>query len=138
MTITLNQHDAIQHDTKEGTMEPRTNSRDQEIGINDLKNDIHQLRDDLSRVANAVLDNPSGQKQSALTRESHATLERLRERVDNLQERARERVDDLQERARETGSRAVKGVEHRIEEHPFTSLLTIFCIGMLLGRLFKR
>ncbi|KAF0807770.1 hypothetical protein A6D6_00767 [Alcanivorax xiamenensis] len=80
-----------------------------------LKKDLEQLRRDLKALADAV-------KQS--------TQEHAQEHLNSARETF--------EGARQSASRQAEHLGEEIKARPFTSVLTAFGVGLLLGKLFGR
>lgn len=95
-----------------------------------VKEDLQLLRDDLASLTKVVTEN---QKSSAdnlkeeISRETRATLDQLRKRG-----------DAALARATEAGSNTVEGVEHKIEERPFLSIVLMFLAGVIVGKILDR
>lgn len=95
-----------------------------------VKEDIQLLRDDLAKLTKAVAEGQKGNISSLrdeIRKESRAALKA-----------ARERGDEALNRAREAGDKAVHDVEHKIEERPFLSVIIVFLVGLLVGKLLDR
>ncbi len=60
------------------------------------------------------------------------------ETAENLLNQLNERASDLYESISDRGERSAKAVGRHVEEHPVTSLLVAFGIGMLASRLLQR
>ena len=94
-------------------------TRNLESEFDVIKDDLVKLREDIANISAALKD---------------ATSETVRERVGAL----RGRIDELTEDARTQGRQAVDDLTDHIEEHPLTSILVAFGVGVLLGRVFDR
>ena len=95
-----------------------------------VRQDLQQLRDDLSKLTKAVAD---GQKSNVSSLRDEIRRE-SREAFDHM----RQRGDEAFNRARDASSKAVHDVEHKIEERPFLSVVLMFLAGLLVGRLLDR
>lgn len=98
--------------------------------FNQVKQDLQQLRDDLAKLTKAVSDDQKSNISSLrdeIRRES-------REAIDQ----ARQKGTDALNRARDAGDKAVHDVEHKIEERPFLSIVIMFLVGVLVGKLLDR
>ncbi len=100
---------------------PKQNQDDtySEVNYDTLKQDIHQLRDDFSKLTQSLLDKQRGQ------------VNHLREELSSSGRRA---VDS----AKSVGDKTLKGTQQQIRERPLTTLLTIFLAGLFLGKLLDR
>ena len=90
-----------------------------DVSYETLKQDIHQLRDDFSKLTHSLLDKQRGQ------------ANQLREELSSSGRRV---VD----RAKSASDKAVKSTQHQIEERPLPTLLAIFLAGLFLGKLLDR
>ena len=90
-----------------------------EVSYDTLKQDIHQLRDDFSKLTQSLLDKQRGQ------------VDRLREEFSSSGRRA---VDS----AKSVSDKAIKSTQHQIQERPLTTVLAIFLAGLFLGKLLDR
>ncbi len=97
----------------------KTQQKSDEVNYDTLKSDIHQLRDDFSKLTRTLLDKQRGQ------------VSHLRDEVSRT---GRDAVD----RAKSLGDKALKDTQQRIEERPLTTLLVIFLAGLFLGKLLDR
>lgn len=95
-----------------------------------VKEDMQLLREDLAKLTKAVAD---GQKSNI----SGLRDEIRRESRDALKH-ARERGDEALTKARDAGSKAIHDVEHKIEDRPFLSVVIVFLVGLLVGKLLDR
>lgn len=97
---------------------------------NQVKKDLQQLRDDLANLTRAVSENQKSNISSLrdeIRRESRETLDQVRQKG-----------SDALNRAKDAGDQAVKDVEHKIEERPFLSVIIMFLVGVLVGKLLDR
>lgn len=97
---------------------------------NQVKQDLQTLREDLSKLTQAVTESQKNNISSLrdeIRRESRDAFDQVKRKG-----------DEALNRAKETGDKAVNDVEHRIEERPFLSILIMFLAGVLVGKLFDR
>lgn len=87
--------------------------------VETLKEDISKLRDDLSSIAQALLEKGMNESESA-------------------KERISESIRDEFQAARNKSKESVETLEGRIREKPLQSLIIAFVIGLFLGKLFDR
>lgn len=111
-------------------MNTRTQSKHDDINVDDLKKDIHQLRDDLSKLSRAVIDKQNGQVSHLRDEISKSSRDALRQ--------VGERSEEALNKARDISDRTVKDIEHRVQERPFVTLLLVFCAGLILGKFVDR
>lgn len=97
---------------------------------NQVKQDLQQLREDMSKLTRAVSES---QKNNI----SHIRDEIQRESREAL-DQVRQKGDEALHRAKDAGDKAVQGVEHKIEERPFLSVILMFLAGILVGKLLDR
>ncbi|MEQ5836059.1 DUF883 family protein [Marinobacter sp. R17] len=95
-----------------------------------VKEDIQLLREDLAKLTRAVAD---GQKSNISN-----LRDEIRKESREALRHARERGDEAFNRAREAGDKAIHDVEHKIEERPFLSVVIVFLVGLLVGKLLDR
>ncbi|TBW58495.1 DUF883 family protein [Marinobacter halodurans] len=95
-----------------------------------VKEDIQLLREDLAKLTRAVAD---GQKNNISN-----LRDEIRKESREALRHARERGDEVFNRAREAGDKAIHDVEHKIEERPFLSVVIVFLVGLLVGKLLDR
>ena len=88
-----------------------------------LKNDIAQLREDISNLTRAV-----GKVAADKAQETRSEAE---EKARDTWEEIEDKLNDLLEEGKET----VSGMEQQISRHPGGSLLTAFGIGFIIARL---
>ncbi|WP_372750412.1 hypothetical protein [Litorivivens sp.] len=95
-------------------MDSQANSqqRSDDINYDTLKNDIHQLRDDFSKLTHNLFDKQRGQ------------VSQLR--------------DEWSQRAKSIGDKTIKDTQRQIKERPLTTLLAIFLAGLFLGKLLNQ
>lgn len=103
------------------------NSQDE---YNQVKQDLQTLRDDLSKLTQAVSE---GQKNNI-----SSLRDEIRRESRDVFDQVKKRGDEALNRAKETGDKAVNDVENRIEDRPFLSILIMFLAGVLVGKLFDR
>ncbi len=87
--------------------------------IESLKDNVANLRADLSQITQTLLDKGKS--------ETEVAKDRL--------------IDELKyelEAARTKGKKTVESVESQIQEKPFLSLLIAFIVGLVLGKIFDR
>lgn len=97
---------------------------------NQVKQDLQQLRDDLAKLTRAVTEGQKGNI-SSLRDEIHRES---REAFDQVRQKGNEAV----ERAKTAGDKAIHDVEKKIEERPLLSIVIMFLIGVLVGKLLDR
>lgn len=97
---------------------------------NQVKKDLQQLREDLASLTKAVSE---GQKSNISSLRDEIRRE-SREALDNV----RQRGTDAFNRAKDVGDKAIHDVEHKIEERPFLSVIIMFLVGVLVGKLLDR
>ncbi len=88
-----------------------------------LKNDIAQLREDITNLTRAV-----GKVASQKAQETRSQAE----------EKARDAWEEIEEKLNgilEEGKETVSGMEKQIAQHPGGSLLTAFGLGFIIARL---
>jgi ElaB/YqjD/DUF883 family membrane-anchored ribosome-binding protein len=73
-----------------------------------IRTDLAQLRSDLSTAMRGMMD------------------------------AGKEKAGDLRDKAVDTGKRAIEATETQIKERPFLSILVVFLIGILLGKMFDQ
>ncbi|WP_148864297.1 DUF883 family protein [Marinobacter fonticola] len=95
-----------------------------------VKEDLQLLRDDLAKLSRAVAD---GQKSNI-----SSLRDEIRKESRDALRHARERGDEALNRARDAGSKAYHDVEHKIEERPFLSVVIMFLVGLVVGKLLDR
>lgn len=95
-----------------------------------VKDDLQVLREDMAALTKALAES---QKASAnnlkdeISREANAVFENLRKRG-----------DAALTRATEAGSQTIGSVEHKIEERPFLSIILMFLAGVIVGKMLDR
>ena len=87
-----------------------------------LRQDLDEVRGDLRALLEAIHSDGSGQYDS-LKQALHEKADRVRDRMG---------------RAAEAGRGAAVDVEHKIEEHPLTSVAVALGAGVILGHLLGR
>lgn len=87
--------------------------------VETLKDDILKLREDLSGIAQSLLEKGKSETEAA-------------------KEKLSEGLQDEFQAAREMGKEKVESIEDHIREKPLQSLLIAFVIGLFLGKLFDR
>ena len=80
-------------------------------GLDEIRKDMSRLRDDLNSALRQIVD----------TGEEHHYL--------------RDKASALAEKTKEVGKRAIDATETQIKERPFLSVLVVFLIGLVLGKL---
>ncbi|WP_111493964.1 MULTISPECIES: DUF883 family protein [Marinobacter] len=95
-----------------------------------VKEDIQLLREDLAKLTKAFSENQKSNISGLRDEIRRESREALRH--------ARERGDEVFNRAKEAGDKAIHDVEHKIEERPFLSVLIVFLVGLLVGKLMDR
>lgn len=95
-----------------------------------VREDLRLLREDFAKLAKSVADHQS-------VNISGFREEMLKEAREALQ-KVRQTGDDALNSARDAGEKAVLGVEHKIEERPFLSVVIMFLAGLLVGKLLDR
>lgn len=58
--------------------------------------------------------------------------------IRSLMDEGKTRAGAMATRAKETGKRAVEATEEQIKERPFLSILVVFLVGLILGKLFDQ
>ena len=87
--------------------------------IESLKENVANLRSDISQITQSLLEKGKS--------ETEVAKDRL--------------IDELKfelEAARSKGKQTVENVESQIQEKPFMSLLIAFIVGLVLGKLFDK
>lgn len=97
--------------------------RDLHAELDTIKADMAKLRVDVAELGDILRE--LGAEKIGGARESVADEVR----------RAREELDRRFQSARQRGRKAAEDVEHAVEEHPFSSLVTAFGIGFIVSRL---
>ncbi|QSP94779.1 DUF883 family protein [Marinobacter salinisoli] len=95
-----------------------------------VKQDLQQLRDDLATLTKALTEEQKGNISSLrdeIRRESQQAFDQVRQK-------GNEAVD----RAKNAGDKAIHDVERKIEERPLLSVVIMFLIGVLVGKLLDR
>ena len=95
-----------------------------------VKQDLQQLKDDLANLTRAVSDSQKSNISSLrdeIRRESREAFDQVRQKG-----------NDALDRAKNAGDKAVHEVEHKIEERPFLSIMIMFLVGVLVGKLLDR
>lgn len=95
-----------------------------------VKQDLQQLREDLAKLTRAVTE---GQKSNISSLRDEIRKE-SRQAFDQVKEKGNEALH----RAKDAGDKAIHEVEHKIEERPFLSVLIMFLVGVLVGKLLDR
>lgn len=80
--------------------------------VDKLKNDLEEVRKDVAAIARTLKDLGLAKRGEAF-----------------------KRAEELGERARTRAAGAEERFSHEIEERPFTSVLTAFGIGFIIGKL---
>jgi len=83
--------------------------------IEKLRSEIRQLRSDIGQIGETL--------KAIVADQSGAAYERVRQSTEKAQKKAADAMDS---------------VAHEIEERPFTSTLSAFGVGLVLGMLFSR
>jgi ElaB/YqjD/DUF883 family membrane-anchored ribosome-binding protein len=91
-----------------------------------LREDFDRLRRDVGELADSLKQ--AGREQAA------ATKQHSRETLDG----ARDRLRDSAQAATERGREYYEQVEHRVGDHPWSSLVTAFGVGFILAKLLDR
>ena len=91
-----------------------------------LREDFDRLRKDVGELADSLKD--VGREQAA------AAGQRARENLNG----ARERLRDSARAATGQGREYYEQLEHRVGDHPLSSLVTAFGVGFVLARLLDR
>jgi ElaB/YqjD/DUF883 family membrane-anchored ribosome-binding protein len=94
-------------------------SHDVEGEFGTVKDDLVKLRADIANLSAALKE---------------LTSETVHDQIDSL----KSRIDRLTGDAKIQGRQALDEVADRIEEHPLSSVLIAFGVGILLGKLFDR
>lgn len=97
---------------------------------NKVKQDLQELREDLSKLTRAVTESQKSNISSLrdeIRRESREAFDQVRQKG-----------DQALHRAKDAGDKAVHEVEHKIEERPFLSIIIMFLAGILVGKLLDR
>jgi ElaB/YqjD/DUF883 family membrane-anchored ribosome-binding protein len=84
-----------------------------------VKEDLSKLRSDISSLTSTLQDVAS---------------EKMRSKFSGAQEK----FDIWSQRARETSRERLEDIADEIEDRPLTSLLVVFGIGVVIGRLLDR
>ncbi|MDY6816517.1 MAG: hypothetical protein SV598_11710 [Pseudomonadota bacterium] len=95
-----------------------------------VQQDLQQLREDLANLTHAVTESQKSNISSLrdeIRRESREAFDRVRKTG-----------NDTLNRAKDAGDKAVDEVEHKIEERPFLSIVIMFLVGILVGKLLDR
>lgn len=95
-----------------------------------VKDDLQVLRDDIASLTKAFADSQktgANNLKDEISREAQAVFENLRKRG-----------DAALTRATEAGSHTVESVEHKIEERPFLSIILMFLAGVIVGKMLDR
>lgn len=87
----------------------------------ELRKEVEQIRADLAELAQAVRAN---------SHDADAAAGRFQRSAEQLREQARAGVEQAR--------RGVDTLTHQVGEHPMTSLITSFGVGVLLGVLLDR
>ncbi|WP_372985592.1 YqjD family protein [Marinobacter sp.] len=95
-----------------------------------VQKDLQQLREDLANLTHALTE---GQKNNISSLRDEIRRE-SREAFDQVKKTG----NDALHRAKDAGDRAVNEVEHKIEERPFLSIIIMFLVGVLVGKLLDR
>ncbi len=94
--------------------------------IHDVKDDVTRIRSDFSNITEKLID---------ISRSAYSTKNR------ELQAEARKLYDELAETletSRLLGKGGIEEVERKIVERPFLSVLLAFLMGMLIGELHEK
>ncbi|MBZ2168727.1 YqjD family protein [Marinobacter sp. F4216] len=97
---------------------------------NQVKQDLQELRDDFAKLTRAVTEDQKGNISSLrdeIRRESQAAFDQVRQKG-----------SDAVDRAKNAGDKAISDVERKIEERPLLSVIIMFLIGVLVGKLLDR
>jgi ElaB/YqjD/DUF883 family membrane-anchored ribosome-binding protein len=94
-------------------------SRNLEMEFDSVKEDLSKLRSDISSLTSTLQDVAS---------------EKMRSKFSGAQEK----FDIWSQRARETSRERLEDIADEIEDRPLTSLLVVFGIGVVIGRLLDR
>lgn len=95
-----------------------------------VKEDLQVLRDDIAALTKTVAEGQTSRANNLkdeISRETRSVLDQLRKRG-----------DEALTRATEAGSKSVEGVEHKIEERPFLSIILMFLAGIIVGKMLDR
>lgn len=95
-----------------------------------VREDLKQLREDLANLTKTFSE---GQKSNISNLRDEIRKE-SREAFDQV----RQKGSDALNRAKDAGDKAVHDVEHKIEERPFLSVVIMFLVGVLVGKLLDR
>ncbi len=94
-------------------------TRNLESEFDTVKTDLAKLREDISKLSNALRD---------------VTSETVHDQVAQL----RGRFDTIAGDAKQHGRQALDDLTDRIEERPLASILIAFGVGVLFGRILDR
>lgn len=95
-----------------------------------VREDLKQLREDMANLTRTFSE---GQKSNISNLRDEIRKE-SREAFDQV----RQKGNDALNRAKDAGDKAVHDVEHKIEERPFLSVVIMFLVGVLVGKLLDR
>ncbi|MBW7470778.1 hypothetical protein QQF73_04885 [Marinobacter sp. M216] len=97
---------------------------------NQVKQDLQQLRDDLAKLTKVVSEDQKGNISSL--------RDEIRRESREVFNQAKQKGTETLNRAKDAGDKAVQDVEHKIEERPFLSIIIMFLVGVLVGKLLDR
>lgn len=114
-----------QPEPQEGAMETPPRSQLGQ-GWDNLKSDLGRIRDDLSEIAQALMD------------ASKSEMSETRERLQSMAQQRLETVRSALESAKGQGKSTTEMLQRTIEERPLVSIAVAFGVGMMLGSLMNR
>jgi ElaB/YqjD/DUF883 family membrane-anchored ribosome-binding protein len=84
--------------------------------LEDMKEDLQSLRDDVNKLISAIGDDTSDIASDTVAE-------------------ARRQLKKIAKTAKKRGAESLGDVEAQIEQNPFTSIATAFGVGLIVGRL---
>lgn len=83
-----------------------------------------------------MANNGEAQRDIDALRQDMATLRHdLSSVLDHVIDDSKEKSRELRDKAKDAGKRAMDATESQIKERPFLSVLMVFVIGMILGKM---
>jgi ElaB/YqjD/DUF883 family membrane-anchored ribosome-binding protein len=111
--------------------------RNAHSAVDDIRNDLQSLREDISHLAEQVGNSVSKSGDDALG-EAKAQLRRIRENVDAIMSGAGEKGREAREAVMDVTENFTDALEESLQSRPLTTLALAIGIGFAFGAIWRR
>jgi len=119
------------------TSMPSRKKKDALATVEDIRDDLQALREDIAHLADQVGDSVAETSDTALN-EAKAQLRRIKDNVDAMISGAGEKGREASEAVRDVTDNFAEAVEESLRSRPLTTLAMAVGIGFVFGAVWRR